>query len=211
MNFSAAERAALAGLLIDKGPDAPTLCGEWDTHDLAVHLWMRERELAATAKSFLPGNNHQVEQATRKARSRPYVELVQDWARGPEGLNPWRVLDPVANGLEHFIHHEDVRRGALAPGDAVDQRPLPESHEKFLHRVLKLGAGRALRSDRPVILAPTGLPRVVVNDKPGVARDGAGVVRIDGHIGEIILWLFGRDVVELEISGDDSAVERTKL
>ncbi|NLZ57624.1 MAG: TIGR03085 family protein [Corynebacterium sp.] len=202
MNFSTSERTALAQLLLAKGPDAPTLCGEWTTRDLAAHLWVREHGL--------PGGNR-VETATEQALARPYGELVEDWAQGPRGVNPWRVLDPVVNGIEHFIHHEDVRRGDLAPGDVIDKRSLPASHENYLHRALKLAAGRAITSDRPVILAPTGQPRVVANDKPGVTRDGAAVVRIDGHVGEIILWLFGRDVVDLEISGDDSAVERTKL
>ena len=36
------ERDALCDLLIEKGPDAPTLCGDWTTRDLAAHLHIRE-------------------------------------------------------------------------------------------------------------------------------------------------------------------------
>lgn len=211
MNFSSSERKALADLLLAEGPDAPTLCGEWTTHDLAAHLWVREREPLAPLKAALPGSGNALEDATRRAMSRPYEELVADWASGPRGLNPWRILDPIANGVEHFIHHEDVRRGALEPGDPVKQRDLLQDDEKFLHRAIKLVAGRALKADRPVILNPEGLPRVVTNDKPGVSHDGEAVIRVDGTVGEIILWLFGRDVVDLTISGDDSSVKRMNL
>src|ERR1700749_1337470 len=37
------ERAALAALLDETGPDAPTLCAGWQTGDLAAHLVLRER------------------------------------------------------------------------------------------------------------------------------------------------------------------------
>ena len=37
------ERAALADLLAQLGPDEPTLCGDWTTRDLAAHLAIRER------------------------------------------------------------------------------------------------------------------------------------------------------------------------
>ncbi len=38
-----AERAALADLMLEVGPDSPTLCGDWTTRDLAAHLVLRER------------------------------------------------------------------------------------------------------------------------------------------------------------------------
>ena len=38
-----AERHALCDLLIEVGPDAPTLCEGWSTFDLAAHLVVRER------------------------------------------------------------------------------------------------------------------------------------------------------------------------
>lgn len=212
MTFSAVERAALGQLLIDKGPDAPTLCGEWNTHDLAVHLWVRERGLGASVVSLLPGRQDAKTEVVQGAAQRPYEELVRDWASGPpSGLNPWRALDQAVNGFEHFVHHEDVRRGAVSPGEDVEPRSLTASQEKYLYRVLKLSAAVALRSERPVILAPTGFPRIVLKDKPGVTADGAGVVRIDGAVGEMVLWIFGRDVVELAISGDDSSMERMTL
>ena len=41
--YAFAERLALADLMAEVGPDAPTLCGGWTTRDLAAHLLLRER------------------------------------------------------------------------------------------------------------------------------------------------------------------------
>ena len=46
-DVAAAERAALLDLLERLGPDAPTLCEGWATHDLAAHLVVRERRPVA--------------------------------------------------------------------------------------------------------------------------------------------------------------------
>src|SRR5699024_2731605 len=101
MTFSSSERSALAQTLLDKGPDAPTLCGDWTTRDLAVHLWIRENKPLAQVKSMLPVGGDAVEAETEKALARPYEETVRKWAEGPRALSPWKILDPVANGVEH--------------------------------------------------------------------------------------------------------------
>lgn len=211
MTFSSSERSALAQTLLDKGPDAPTLCGDWTTRDLAVHLWIRENKPLAQVKSMLPVGGDAVEAETEKALARPYEETVRKWAEGPRALSPWKILDPVANGVEHFVHHEDVLRGHLSPGDPVEERDLEPGHRAYLHRAIKLVAGRAIKADRPVIIDPDGFSRIVINDKPGVSPDGEAVVRISGGVGEIVMWLLGRDVVNLTISGDDSSVERLNI
>lgn len=211
MTFSSSERSALAQTLLDKGPDAPTLCGDWTTRDLAVHLWIRENKPLAQVKSMLPVGVDAVEAETEKALTRPYEETVRKWAEGPRALSPWKILDPVANGVEHFVHHEDVLRGHLSPGDPVEERDLEPEHRAYLHRAIKLVAGRAIKADRPVIIDPGGFSRIVINDKPGVSPDGEAVVRISGGVGEIVMWLLGRDVVNLTISGDDSSVERLNI
>lgn len=211
MTFSSSERSALAQTLLDKGPDAPTLCGDWTTRDLAVHLWIRENKPLAQVKSMLPVGGDAVEAETEKALARPYEETVRKWAEGPRALSPWKILDPVANGVEHFVHHEDVLRGHLSPGDPVEERDLEPEHRAYLHRAIKLVAGRAIKADRPVIIDPDGFSRIVINDKPGVSPDGEAVVRISGGVGEIVMWLLGRDVVNLTTSGDDSSVERLNI
>ena len=211
MTFSSSERSALAQTLLDKGPDAPTLCGDWTTRDLAVHLWIRENRPLAQVKTMLPVGGDAVEAETEKALTRPYEETVRKWAEGPRALSPWKILDPVANGVEHFVHHEDVLRGHLSPGDPGEERDLEPEHRAYLHRAIKLVAGRAIKAHRPVIIDPDGFSRIVINDKPGVSPDGEAVVRISGGVGEIVMWLLGRDVVNLTISGDDSSVERLNI
>ena len=47
-SLAESERALFADLLAEVGPDAPTLCGDWTTRDLAAHLVVRERRLDAT-------------------------------------------------------------------------------------------------------------------------------------------------------------------
>ena len=53
MSFSASERTQLAKLLLEVGPDAPTLCGDWTTRDLAIHLYLRENRPDAAAGMFI--------------------------------------------------------------------------------------------------------------------------------------------------------------
>ena len=43
MSLAQSERAELAATLRTVGPDAPTMCGDWDARDLAAHLVIRER------------------------------------------------------------------------------------------------------------------------------------------------------------------------
>ena len=42
--FDAVERAQLADLFDELGPEAPTLLGPWTTRDLAAHLVLREHD-----------------------------------------------------------------------------------------------------------------------------------------------------------------------
>ena len=44
VTFAKSERAELCDLFDKVGPQAPTLCEGWDTHDLAAHLWIRETD-----------------------------------------------------------------------------------------------------------------------------------------------------------------------
>ena len=53
--FDAAERAQLADLLGELGPEAPTLLVPWTTRDLAAHLILRERDHLAGPGLSCPG------------------------------------------------------------------------------------------------------------------------------------------------------------
>lgn len=208
MSFSATERARLADLLLELGPEAPTLCEGWDTRDMAVHLYLRENSPRAAAGMFVPGMSGLLAGPSAKAHERDYAELVRDWADGPGRFNPVRLVDPVMNTAEHFIHHEDVRRG-----DGVARpRDFSRVVQEQLYRILaSMAPGVLKRSTVPVILHATGFPRIVAADQRGVSSDGENVLRIRGDVGELLLWVFGRDAVELKTEGSLADAHRSGL
>jgi uncharacterized protein (TIGR03085 family) len=105
------ERASLVETMRSIGPDAPTLCEGWTTRDLAAHLVVRERRLDATPGIMIPLLAGYTDKVQRQvAASTDWDELLNKIASGPPTLSPFKILDPVANMDEMFIHHEDVRR-----------------------------------------------------------------------------------------------------
>ena len=77
MSFSASERTQLAKLLLEVGPDAPTLCGDWTTRDLAIHLYLRENRPDAAAGMFIGPVKGHLERVTEQVgRSMTYERVV---------------------------------------------------------------------------------------------------------------------------------------
>ncbi|MDR7329542.1 TIGR03085 family metal-binding protein [Corynebacterium guangdongense] len=205
MSFSAAERRHLADLLHRTGPDQDTLCEGWSTRDLAAHLYVRENNLLAAGGVALPVLEPRLVRAMEQQKARDFDELVDAWAAGPPRLSPYSFLDSKVNAAEHFVHHEDVRRG----GGVVEPREFSRAVEEQLGTALKISAPMMLRGSRlPVVLTPRGSTPIVVGGRRGVSRRGDDVVRVSGAVGELLLWVFGRDAVEVEIDGDVSAVSR---
>lgn len=116
------ERRRLCDLLLEVGPDHPTLCEGWRTADLAAHLVIRERKPLATPGILLGGRlgayTERVQKATRDGS--PYPALVERIRQGPP--RPLRPLDGAINLSEYFIHLEDVHRGDGTTGP----RPVEE-------------------------------------------------------------------------------------
>ncbi|STC68003.1 Uncharacterised protein [Corynebacterium pilosum] len=198
MSFAATERSRLADTLLRVGPNAPTLCQGWETRDLAEHLYVRENNQLA----LMPGVGKVF---ADKISNRDYADLVKDWAAGPPLL--LKPVDSMMNTAEHFVHHEDVLRG-----DGVAR---PREFSKAVNKELALLAGRfgklLLRSAPvPVVLSPTTLPPMTVGDRRGVAEQGDDVVRVVGEPGELLLWVFGRDVVEVTVTGDPQHVGQSR-
>ena len=105
------ERQALCDTLVESA-DAPTLCGDWTTRDLAAHLVVRDRRPDAAPgliTSFMTGYTEQV-RATEAEPPLPGDRRPR--SQGPPHWSPLRidVLDRLANSLEFFVHHEDIRR-----------------------------------------------------------------------------------------------------
>lgn len=197
MTASQRERAALVETLRAASPDAPTLCGGWTARDLAAHLVLRERRpdaAAGIAIAPLAGYTARVQQHITESTT--YDQLVDQIAAGPPLYSPFKLLDPLVNATEMFVHHEDVRRAE--PG--WQPRPLDEETTAALRRgisvlsrvtLAKVPARLTLRTPQGQALATVGSgPEVTVTAEPG----------------ELLMFMFGRDELRAEFSGTDDAV-----
>jgi len=195
------ERRDLAELMLAEGPDAPTLCGEWTTKDLAAHLVVREARPDAGVGIVFSPLAWWTDRVTRATASQPYPELVRRVRTGPPTLSVFSLpgAEGMANLVEYFVHHEDVRRAQ------PDWRP----------RDLPVGLGDELWSRLRQLArltyrrVPVGVTLVRTDGDGGthVARSGEPMVTLRGTAQELLLRSYGRREVDLEVEGDPAAVE----
>ena len=197
------ERALLADLMDEVGPDAPTLCGEWTTRDLAAHIVMRERRPDGAAGVIVPQFSGYSQKVQAGIASADYEAIVEKVRSGPQLWFPTRLdaVDKVVNTAEFYVHHEDVRR-ATEEWEARDlDRQTNDELRGALSRSIRMLA-RGL---------PVGLelrPTDTTDTSAITAKAGDPVVTIEGPVGEIMLYVFGRkDVAQVELAGDDDAVQ----
>lgn len=208
MSFSDSERQLLADLFLEVGPEAPTLCAGWTTTDLAAHLWVREHRPDAAAGMVVSPLKHHLARVQNKVKKQDYAQLVEHWRAGPPKFSPLRLADRTMNAAEHFVHHEDVRRAR----QSWSPRVLEATATAALSKSLPLLAKVLLRhSELPVILAPTNLAPLAIGGARGVVDQGDAVARVSGDIGELVLWVFGRDAVDVEMSGNTAKIVRSSL
>jgi uncharacterized protein (TIGR03085 family) len=199
-----AERAALCDLLDEVGPDAPTLCEGWASHDLAAHLVVRERRPDSGPGLVLKALAGWTERVRLQARSKPYTTLVSLVRSGPPRLSPFSLpgVDAAANSAEYLIHHEDVRRAR----QGWEPRVFDDDVQKLLWKRFGSGAGRL-----PFRSVPVG---VVLRDLGGATvevRKGSPVVTIVGLPSEILLYSSGRrEHARVELEGEADAVEQLR-
>jgi uncharacterized protein (TIGR03085 family) len=201
MTAAQRERAALVETMRAVGPDAPTLCGDWTTRDLAAHLVVRERRLDAAPGIAIPalaGYTDKVQQRT--AKNTEWSELLDKVASGPPLFSPFKLLDPVANMGEMFIHHEDVRRAQTD----WQPRPLDDQTVSALTRPLPVMARLTLGKvpGRLTLRTPQGKVLATVGKGPAVT--------ITGEPQELLLFVSGRDAVEVQFDGDAEVVEAAR-
>ncbi len=204
MTYSRDERLALAALLEETGPDAPTLCEGWRTRDLAAHLVLRERRPDAGAGVLggpLAGYTARVQRAYLNRYS--YAELIALFRAGPPRASLFALpgADEAANTVEYFVHHEDVRRAA----DDWTERDLDQGLSDALWKRLK-GARLFLRS------APTGV--ILARTDTGkldliVAKNATPSVTVTGTAAELTMWAMGRArAAHVRLDGSEEAVAR---
>lgn len=203
VTLARSERAALATAFQRVGPDAPTLCEGWNTRDLLHHLLVRERHLLASVGTAVPLLHGCTERAVAAYAARPWPELVAELRSGPPAWHPfgWGPVDARVNGLEFFIHHEDVRRG----GDEWAPRVPDPTTEDQLRDALRSGFVKLLGRRLPV-----GAEAVLPDGSRVTLRSGDPRVQVVGEPGEVVLWLAGRDKVQLSFDGPADAVTRLR-
>ncbi|MBX7447622.1 MAG: TIGR03085 family metal-binding protein [Actinomycetota bacterium] len=201
MTIAQRERAALVATLREQAPDAPTLCDGWDARDLAAHLVVRERRLDAAPGILIPAFADYTERVQKNvASSTDWDELVGQVASGPPLYSPFKLLDPIANVAEMFIHHEDVRRAR--PG--WEPRPLDEPTASALRRPVQMMARMTLRKAPATVVLATP-------DGDTLATLGSGTqVKVTGDAGELLMFAAGRDEARVEFDGPADAVAAVK-
>jgi uncharacterized protein (TIGR03085 family) len=213
-SLALAERAALCDLLDRLGPDEPTLCAGWRTRELAAHLVLRESRLDALPGIVLPIAAPWTARLQARLAAGAFDELVGRLRTGPPRFSPFRPrpIDEAANGVEFFVHHEDVRRAQ--PG--WQPRTLDPSTDDYLWARARRMARTALhRESTGVALARndtdgtggtrgadgTGRADGADGTNPATAPDaylvrrprpGQPVLIVRGAPSELLLYLFGR-------------------
>lgn len=231
MTFAQDERADLCELLSEVGPDAPTLCGDWNTHDLAAHLWIRETDPVGAPGILAKPLSGLTERRMAEVKARwSYQDLVDRVAKGPPRFSVFSFpgVDEPANTTEFFIHHEDVRRAGENP---VGPRDLGDEVEDWMWRRLKL-LGRALlrRATVGVVLeraaTTAGSPAATADTESSTApstdaptdgtvepetiraQSGTQIVTLVGKPSELVIFANGRtQLADVKPVGEQDAID----
>lgn len=192
----------MCDLLDEVGPDAPTLCEGWTTRDLAAHLVVRESRPDASVGIVVRPMNRWTEKVQEDAAAKPYEELVSKVRNGPPTLSVFALpgIDAMANTMEYFIHHEDVRRAI--PGWVP--RDLDPGTKRELWGRLRSSKRMLFRSaPMTVVLQPTDVPDFEGSQQP------PGSVVIRGPVVELAMHGYGRsEVRDLQLLGDTQDLDR---
>jgi uncharacterized protein (TIGR03085 family) len=197
MTVARRERAALVESMRAAGPDAPTLCEGWTARDLAAHLVVRERRLDAAPGILVPqlaGYTERVQQKVTEGTE--WADLVDQIAAGPPLYSPFKLLDPLVNVAEMFIHNEDVRRAQ----PNWEPRDLDDATVSALARGIGAMARMSMGKSpaRVALTTPSGKTLATVGTGPEVT--------VTGEPGELLLFAAGREQARVTFSGDDAAV-----
>jgi uncharacterized protein (TIGR03085 family) len=200
MSIAQRERAALVETMRGVGPDAPTLCEGWKTRDLAAHLVIREYRPDAAPGILIPFFASHTEKVQDEVAQRSeWDELLDKVASGPPVYSPFKLLDPVANVAEMFIHHEDVRRAQ--PG--WKPRTLEPALTARLRRTLPLMARLTLAKVPARVALRTSDGKTVLTAGRGPA------VTVTGPPEELLLFAVGREA-RVDFDGDAAAVQAVR-
>lgn len=194
-SLAESERAALCDLMLELGPDAPTLDEGWAVLDLAAHLVVREHDLWAAPGIVLGGPFAAALGRAMDRRKRQGLDRLVSVVR--RGSPIWLRAVPAGAQLnEYYIHHEDVRR----PNGLAPRTDRPD---------LDAGLAKLVRASLSVLLRGKQVGVILMG--PGgteIARHGEEPHAVlTGTPGELLLYLSGRrGAAHVEISGHAGAV-----
>jgi uncharacterized protein (TIGR03085 family) len=180
------ERASLCDLLDLLGPDEPTLCVGWRTRDLAAHLALREGRFDAMPGISIPLLAPWTKRVQDGIAGGDFRRLVHRVRTGPPVWSPIRLFDEQANGVEFFVHHEDVRRAQPEWTPRAFSQPVDDELWRQAKRLSKFSL-RKESDGVDLVRAETG--------ERHHARDAAagGASRtVSGPSSELLMYLFGR-------------------
>jgi uncharacterized protein (TIGR03085 family) len=194
------ERDELCDLFVELGPDEPTLCGDWTTRDLAAHLVVRERRPDAAIGIIVSKAAGYTDKVQAGVAEGDWAELVDTVRSGPPIWSPTRIakVDELTNTVEFFVHLEDVRRAQ----PTWEPRELDRDLADTLYKVLATMAKRLVKG------APAGIVLEPTDDHaPIVAKQGEPSVTVRGPVGELVMFVYGRQAhSRVEVLGDDADV-----
>lgn len=192
----AAERSELCDLMLELGPEAPTLNEGWDVVDLAAHLVAREHDIWAAPGLVLGGPFAKMtELATRRRRRQGLDALVARIREGEPGR--WKRVPRAVQLNEYYLHHEDVRRA-----NGLEPRTDRADLDARLLRLVKASASRYLKGfTGGVELLSGGDPVTTVGEAPHAS--------VEGPPGELLLFLSGRrEAARVKLGGDQEVSRR---
>ncbi|MEU6177973.1 TIGR03085 family metal-binding protein [Streptomyces coeruleorubidus] len=195
------ERLLLADLLETAGPDAPTLCEDWTTRDLAAHVVVRERRPDAAGGILIKQLAPRLDRVMAEYTDKPYEELIQLIRTGPPRFSPFSLkpVDEMSNIIEFYVHTEDVRRAQPDWSPRELDPVFQDALWSRLERTARL-MGRSV---------PTGLVLRRPDGQTVVAQRGAPVVTVTGEPSELVLFSYGRQSkAKVELDGDEDAIAK---
>ena len=198
MGVAREERRLICEAFEDLGPDAPTLCEGWTARDLAAHLVVRERRADAAPGIMIKALAAHTQRVQDAYAAKPWPQLVDMVRTGPPSLSPFAIpgFDELANTVELFVHHEDLRR---AQPDWEPRGPEPV-RDGALWRMLARSAKLTFRN------SPVGVVLRRGDGSEIVAKRGPNTVTLAGEPGELALYAAGREQVRIEFDGEQRAV-----
>jgi len=205
ISLAKSERAQLCDLLDRVGPDAPTLCEGWLARDLAAHLVLREGRPDAAPGIAIDWMSEWTTRVQHALASGNYRRLVQRLRSGPPAWSLFRLprIGDAANGVEFFVHHEDVRRAQ--PG--WKPRELNRDVQDQLWRRVCRMAPLLTRGVARTELNRTDTGETYVSAGRGKRSEAHEKLSVSGEPAELLLYLYGRrEHAQVTLDGDPSSL-----